>query len=483
MTKASKTKNTEISDIAQLAAWLEEGCDDKQDLVIGTENEKIVFNAKTLSPARYEEISKFLTALQDYGWTPVYEGENLIGLERDSANISLEPAGQVELSGACFKDVHGTADEVDQHISEVNEKSEQVGLNMIGLGYHPTHSRQELPLVPKSRYKSLLDLFLDRDLTRSIDMLVSTSSIQVNLGFSSEEDMVKKLRVGLSLQPIVVALFANSPFKDGKPSGYQSYRSHINQNSIEGRYGFMLPVAFEEGFGFERYAQYALSEFPMIGVYQDDKFVSSFGDVFQEFIEGKLDICDGHKATMRDWEDHLNCIWPEVRLRRSLEMRGADAGPAEMIKALPAFWVGLMYDETSLNAAYDIIEDWTNEEREYLRTVTPKYALQTDFRGEKIQELAKKLLALSEQGLKRRNIKNDQGQDESCYLEPLFEIANSGQTLAQKLLDLYDNEWDGDMSRLYNDFNYVAEKKKSLSDNKKMKEERKPKRVPPKPVS
>jgi len=272
-----------------------------------------------------------------------------------------------------------------------------------------------------------------------MDSTSCTSTVQVNLGFMSEEDMVKMLRVALSLQPIAASLWANSPLSEGEPNGYQSYRSHMLHNELDGRYGFIPPVVFEKDFGFEKFVDYAMS-LPLLGLYKDGVFEKIEGKsvTFGEFMENGL---DGRKATIADWENHVNTIWPEVRLRGFLEMRGADNGPVEMIKALPAFWVGLLYDKQSLDAAYEMVRDWTDEDREYLRTETPRTGLQTPFMGTTVQEIARNALALSEAGLKRRGIKDENGNDESIYLAPVHEIANSGKNWAIRLLESYYGKW------------------------------------------
>lgn len=482
VSRGSKTNRDTIKDVKELAKWLEDGCTPAKDLLVGVENEKIVFNTNTLEAAEYDGdkgLRRLLEMLRDsYGWKSVEEAGRLIGLEKNNSSLSLEPAGQFELGGAPLKNVHENAAELRRHLEEVHNVVGPIDLAMMGIGFHPVQSREDLPCVPKSRYENFADLFQSKNFLSAMDMMTSTCTCQVNLGFTSEEDMVKKLRVGLALQPIAVALFANSPFANGKPTGYLSYRSHVIQNNVDGRYGFMLPVAFEEDFGFERYADYALNEMPLLGVYQDEIFVGALGSHFKDFMEGKLDICPGQKATMQDWENHLNCIWPEVRLRRFLEMRGADCGPEEMINALPAFWVGLLYDDHALDQAYEMIKDWTEEDREYLRSMTPMQALQTPFLGTTVQEIAKNVLALSDAGLKNRNIKNEKGQDERIYLEPLHEIAQSGRTLAQRLLEKYENEWNRDITKIFDEYrmdkkskifvpsNYKTNEKPPNNDNK-----------------
>ncbi len=446
-----------ISDVKELAQWLEAGCTKKEDLLIGTENEKIIYDTASYDAVEYDSAKNGMAPIferlqNDYGWQPDIEAGKVIGLRKDGASISLEPAGQFELSGAPLKNLHQMSDELDTHLKEMHAVLAPMDAAMLGVGYHPVQNRDNLPRMPKSRYENFQNMFKARHLDEAIDMMVCTSTCQVNLGFKSEEDMVKKLRVGLALQPIAVALFANSPFADGKPTGYQSYRSHLIQNNIEGRYGFMLPVAFEEGFGFERYADYALNEMPLLGIYQGNEFVGVFEKPFKDFMEGKLDICMGQKATIKDWENHLNCIWPEVRLRQFLEMRGADCGDENMIKALPAFWTGILYDDDCLDQAYEMIKDWDQEDREYLRTMSPMNGLQTVFKGRTVQDIAQDCLALSERGLKNRGIKNENGQDESTYLEPLHEIAATGRNLAVQFMEKYEGEWNRDITKLFDQY-------------------------------
>ncbi len=286
-------------------------------------------------------------------------------------------------------------------------------------------------------------------------MASSTSTVQVNLGYQSESDMVKMLRVSLSLQPIAVSMFATSPFEKGELSGYQSTRSHKLHKSMGGRYGFMLPIAFDDGFGFEMFTDYALNTMPMLGVYKGTNFLDAKGAMFQDFMDGNLGILPGQRANIGDWQNHLNTIWPEVRVRRFLEMRGTDVGPQEMIKALPAFWVGLLYDKQSLDAAYEMVKDWDNQDRDFLRSMTPGHGMQTPFMGTTVQEIAKNALALSEEGLKRRAVLNAQGQDETVYLEPLKEIVSSGRNWAQRLEEKFLGEWKGDINRAFVEMNYA----------------------------
>lgn len=464
MSKPSKGTE-QIKSLKQLADWLRAGCEsDTSNLKIGPETENIVYYADNYEPVPYEGengrkgIKDLLEGIRDkYGWTPVVEEGHLIGLERGDANISIEPGGQLELSGAPHSNLHEAAAEIDNFIAEALDIAEGMGMEMIGMGYQPLTPDNELPLMPKSRYEGLRDYIDSRGFTDSFDIMCSACTVQTNFGFKSEEDMKKKLRVGLALQPVAVALLASSPFAGGEDTGYQSYRSHQIHNAIGGRYGFMLPIAFEDDFDFDTYADFALNDMPLLGIYKDEKFLGTGGKSFRDFMEGKLDAVPGEKATMKDWVNHLNTIWPEVRLRQFLEMRGADNNSAEMIKGVQAFWIGLMYDDEALDAAYEMVKDWTEEDREYLRTAAPKDGLQTQFLGTDLQDIAKNVLALSEAGLKRRNIQNEAGQDESVYLAPLKVIADAGKNYAQVMKEKYDGEWGQDMTRLFDEFNHRAQ--------------------------
>ena len=466
MSKPSQVDSKEIRDKAELVRWFERGCLPAARQLIGIEHEKPPFYLDNHDPVPYQGdngragIKEFLEKMvAEGGWQPGCELANIIALQKGSVNWTLEPGGQLETGGAPLGNVHQNAQETDETIQEAVKAAKSLNIGLLALGYHPTHSGKEMPFMPKSRNRTFREYVERKKFAHGLDGMFCTSTVQVNLGYESEADMVKMLRVALSLQPIVVALFANSPFKEGQPSGYQSYRSHVIHNYMGGRYGFMLPVAFEKDFGFEKFVDYAMNEMPLMGLYKDDAFIDAKGGRFGDFMEGRLEVYPGHKATLADWENHLNTIWPEVRLRRFLEMRGADNGPAEMIKALPAFWAGLLYDKVSLDAAYDLVRRWTNEDREYLRAMTPLKGLQTPFMNgtTSVQKLAKQCIELAEAGLRRRGIVDANGNDESVYLAPLHEIADSGMNWAQRLLDLYHNAWNGDMNRLFENQNYENE--------------------------
>lgn len=466
MSASSKAKKKIITDKVELVAWFMQGCTPVEELRIGVEHEKPPFYLKDKTPVPYASKGRrpglrklFETLASKSGWKRGLEKNKVIELRKDGVGWTLEPGGQMETGGAPLKNVHDIAQETDQVITECVEVANKMGIGLLALGYHPTRRSDDMPMMPRSRYRAWRKYAREHHVAQGLDGLFCTSSAQVNLGYTSEEDMVKKLRVGLSLQPIIIALFANSPFCEGKPSGYQSHRSHILRNYMNGRYGYMLPIAFEEGFGFQSFVDYAL-DMPLLGLYRNGTFVNVEGATFRDFLDKGLSRLPGEKATIADWENHLNTIWPEVRLRRFLEMRGADNGPPEMIKALAAFWTGILYDPQALDAAYAMVCNWNQADREYLRDVVPQHGLQAPFMygQSSVQELAKNAIALADAGLKRRAILNAEGQDESVYLKPLQGIAASGITQAQKLLYNYYRAWNGNISRVFDTQNYVGRK-------------------------
>jgi len=474
MSKASQSGDKIIESKADLVEWFRDWCTPADKLLVGVEHEKPPFYLDSHEPVPYQGkagkpgLRQFLEKMViRRGWQPGYEQGKIIEMQRDNVNWTLEPGGQMETGGAPLRNVHQSARETDAVIGEAVEVGKSLGIGLLGIGYHPTRSGDNIPLVPKSRYQAWRDLVEEQKNRHGQDGANCTSAVQVNLGYESEENMVKMLRVALSLQPVATALFANSPFSDGQPNGYQSYRGEVLHDYVEGRYGFMLPVAFEEGFGFEKFIDYAVN-MPLLGIYKDDVFIDTKGATFGDFMEGKLEAFPDRKATMADWENHLNTIWPEVRLRGFLEMRGADNGPVEMIKALPAFWVGLLYDKRALDDAYEMVCNWTNDDREYLRRETPRLGLQTPmpFLGPDVtvQDIAKNCLALSEAGLKRRGTdpksgepmnRDENGNDESIYLAPLHEIANSGRNWAVRLLEKFAGKWQGNIDKVYDEMNYA----------------------------
>ncbi len=441
----------------QLAEYLEAGCKPKDDWRIGTEHEKFAYCRDTLNPLPYDgerSIKALLEGLRDgQGWAPLEEGGNLIGLEKDGANVSLEPGGQFELSGAPLQTIHETCDEVNAHLDDVKAIADRVGVGLIGLGAAPEWSHEQMPMMPKGRYKLMTD-YMDRVGTMGKSMMYRTCTVQVNLDFSSEADMVKKLRVALALQPVATALFANSPFFDGKPNGHKSWRSRVWRDLDADRTG-MLPFVFEDGFGFEQWVDYAL-DVPMYFVYRDGQYINALGQSFRDFLKGDLPALPGETPTLSDWADHLTTIFPEARIKKFMEMRGADGGPWRRLCALPAFWVGLMYDQGALDAAWDLAKGWDAETRETLRIGASVDALDARVGDIHMHELAREVVAISEAGLKARARPGAGGMvpDETHFLNALKESVESGQVPADELLARYHGEWGGDLSRIYAEYSY-----------------------------
>ena len=442
---------------AQLIDELASGSKPKDQWRIGTEHEKFPFLTDTLAPVPYDgprSIKALLEGLRDrFAWEGVYENGNIIALSdpKGLGNVSLEPGGQFELSGAPLATVHETCEEVHEHLTEVREIGDQLGIGFLGLGASPVWTRAETPVMPKGRY-GIMAPYMDKVGKYGRDMMFRTCTVQVNLDFSSEADMVKKLRVSLALQPIATALFANSPFLEGKPNGFLSFRSEVWRDTDNARAG-MLPFAFEAGMSFERYVDYAL-DVPMYFVMRDGKYINTAGESFRAFLAGKLPQLPGEKPVAKDWADHLTTIFPEVRLKKYLEMRGTDSGPWRGLCALPAFWVGLFYDQSALDAAWDLVKDWTAEERQKLRDGVPAQALGAMIRGRSVQDIAGEVLKHSRAGLEARCQLGCKGKSEAAFLDLLDETVATGKTAAENLLALYNTSWNHDITRVFRDFAY-----------------------------
>jgi glutamate--cysteine ligase len=417
---------------------------------IGTEHEKLVYKLPDHHAPSYDEacgIRDLLMALTQFGWEPIEEGGKVIALKGADGNVSLEPAGQLELSGAPVETLHQTCAETGRHLTQVKKVGEHCGVGYLGLGMWPDKTRAELPIMPKGRYEIMLR-HMPRVGDLGLDMMLRTCTIQTNLDYSSEADMAQKFRVSLALQPLATALFANSPFTEGKPNGFLSYRSHIWSDTDPHRTG-MLPFVFEDGFGYERYVDYML-DVPMYFVFRDGRYIDAAGHSFRDFLAGNLPVLPGEKPRAGDWVDHLSTAFPEVRLKSFLEMRGADGGPGNRICALPALWVGLLYDQTALDAAWDVVKDWSMAEREALRQAVPKLGLDAPVPGGRtLRDVAPEVLQIARAGLAARGQLNSIGDSETGFLNPLDEIVASGKVPAQRLLDLYHGEWQGDISRVY----------------------------------
>lgn len=452
---ASTAKSAIIESRDQLIASFARGEKPSDRWRIGTEHEKFVYALGDHHAPSYDEASgirALLGQLEQYGWAPVMEGGNVIALTGADGSISLEPAGQFELSGAPLDNLHQTCAETGRHLTQVKAAGDKLGVGFLGLGMWPDKTRAELPIMPKGRYAIMLR-HMPRVGSLGLDMMLRTSTIQVNLDYASEADMVKKFRVGLALQPLATALFANSPFTEGKPNGKLSFRSHIWSDTDPARTG-MLPFVFEDGFGYERYADYAL-DVPMYFVYREGKYIDAAGLSFRDFLKGELSVLPGELPTIEDWNDHLSTAFPEVRLKTFLEMRGADGGPWNRICALPALWVGLLYDNGALDAAWDLVKDWSLDERQALRDSVPELALDAPLPGGgRLRDIAGEVLDIAHAGLAARARLNGAGDNETGFLDPLREIVRSGKVPAQVLLDRYHGEWGGDISRVYGEASF-----------------------------
>ena len=431
-----------ITDRRQLVEYLAGGSKPRDAWRIGTEHEKFVFRRKDRKPVPYDGpdgIRALLEGLTRFGWKPVLDAGNIIGLEDGGGGaISLEPGGQFELSGAPVESLHQTCSEVHEHLRQVLAIAGELGLGMLAMGFHPTARREDVPWMPKGRY-AIMRRYMPIKGNLGLDMMLRTCTVQVNLDFESEADMVRKFRMSLALQPVASALFANSPFTEGKPNGFLSYRSHVWTDVDPDRTG-LLPFVFDKGFGFERYVNYML-DVPMYFVYRNGRYIDAAGQSFRDFLKGRLAALPGERPTLSDWNDHLTTAFPEVRLKRYLEMRGADGGPWRRLCALPALWAGLFYDSAALDAAVDLTADWTQAEREALRAAVPRLGLRAPFRGGTVQDVARKVVRLAQEGLRRRARRDNTGQDESHFLETLAEIADSGRTPAEDLLQRYETRW------------------------------------------
>jgi glutamate--cysteine ligase len=428
----------------QLAELIESGCKPQSDWRIGTEHEKFGYLTDTLEPVPYDgprSIRALLEGLRDrFGWTPVTEQDRIIGLTRNGANVSLEPGGQFELSGAPLASIHDIEAELEAHLAEVRAVAEPLGIRHLGLGAAPVWRHEDMPMMPKGRYRLMTD-YMGRVGTHGTQMMYRTCTVQVNLDYASEADMVKKLRVALALQPVATALFAASPFFEGKVNGHRSWRSRIWRNLDDSRTG-MLPFVFEEGMGFQRYVDWVL-DVPMYFVYRDGRYIDALGQSFRDFLKGELPALPGEKPTLSDWADHLTTVFPEARVKKYIEMRGADVGDAAHIVALPAFWVGLLYDGAALDAAWDLVKGFDAPTREGLRVAASVSALQGEAGGVRLIDLARAAVGLSHAGLVAR------GLGEERHLAPLVESLETGKVQADKWLARYHGDWQGDLNRIY----------------------------------
>ena len=453
---STPAKTIQINSKQELVEYLESGCKPKSEWKLGTEHEKFGYTLNDLRPLPYEgksSIHAILTGLaEQFAWRPVFEDGNIIALlDETGASITLEPGGQLELSGAVLDNIHQTCTEVNTHLKQVRTVSEPLGAAFLGMGFQPKWRREDMQWMPKARYRIMRE-YMNKVGSMGQDMMSRTCTVQVNMDFSSEQDMVHKFRTSLALQPIATALFANSPFTDGRPNGFVSYRSHVWEDTDPDRTG-MLPFVFDSDMGFERYVDYML-DVPMYFVYRDGTYVNATGQSFRDFLDGRLAALPGEKPTLKDWEDHLTTAFPEVRLKRFLEMRGADGGPWRRLCALPALWAGLLYHQESLDAAWEIAANWSMEERLKLREDVPRTGLAATVRGRTVREIASEVIELASQGLTARARLNGAGDNETGFLSPLRQVAESGETPAERKLGLYHGAWKESVDPVFFECSY-----------------------------
>lgn len=455
MSKEQHVKPMSITHTSQLVAHVEAGCKPHTAWAIGTEHEKFPFYVDGLQPVPFDGprgIEAILQQLIGLGYTPISERGHVIALEHGQASITLEPGGQLELSGAPVRTLHATAEEIRDHLSTLRAVTAPMGIGFLGLGFHPKWDLQHIPHMPKARYE-IMRAYMPTRGTLGLDMMHRTCTVQTNLDFASESDMVKKFRVSLALQPIATALFANSPFTLGKPNGFLSYRSHIWTDTDPDRCG-TLPFVFEEGMGFERYVDYVL-DVPMYFVRRNGQYIHAAGQSFRAFLAGKLPALPGEVPTLEDWADHMTTVFPEVRLKQFLEMRGADVGSEAHLTALPALFVGLLYDPVILDACWDLVATWTANEREQMRYDVPKMALKTPWRHGTLHAVAREVLTMASEGLRRRAQHDAHARDERCYLDPLWETIESGRTPAENMLEAYQTRWHGSVDPAFRELAYA----------------------------
>ena len=453
-----KNNFIEIQSKEDLIKPFQNGEKKPSDFKIGTEHEKFVFHIDTLKPVPFlgeSGIENLLLALKKYGWESILEDGNTIGLSRDKSlgggTITLEPAGQLELSGAPLTNIHETFNELDEHRSQISKEGSNLGLGFLGAGLTPDWSFDEMPIMPKSRYQ-IMKNYMPKKGNLGLDMMFRSTTIQVNLDYSSESDMIKKFKVSLALQPIATALFANSPFLDGNLTGYNSFRSHIWTDTDPDRTG-MLPFVFDGEMSYEKYVDYAL-KVPMYFIYRDGNYLDVSGSSFEDFLNGDLAELPNEKPNIIDWENHLTTIFPEVRLKSFLEMRGADGGSFESVCALSSFWVGLLYDSESLDSSFDLIKDFNIKQLQELRIEVAKNGLHSIIEGIEIQEIAKKVLKLSREGLRNRNILNENGDSEEIFLDPLQKILSSGKSSSDDLIKKFSNNWNKNLVNMYKEYTF-----------------------------
>ena len=449
------TNDTPIDSIDQLVGNLQSGCKPKSEWRIGTEHEKFGFYSKDNSPVPYEGpngIEALLLGMQKkLGWDSIMDAGNIIGLAgQQGGAISLEPGGQFELSGAPLVNIHETCCESNQHLSLVREVAEPLGIGFLGLGGSPKWTYEDTPKMPKSRY-DIMRRYMPKVGSQGLDMMHRTCTIQVNLDFSDERDMRRKMQVSTKLQPVASALFANSPFTDGKPNGLLSWRSDIWRDTDNQRAG-LLPFVFDADFSFQRYVDWAL-DVPMYFILRDGKYIDCTHVTFRQFMNGALkDEVNDSAANMGDWENHIGTLFPDVRLKRFIEMRGADGGPWRRICALSAFWVGLLYDETALDACEELTKALDYDAINAMRDSVPRDGFAAKCGKQTVLQISKELLEISRKGLVARAQLSQEGHDESHFLAPLEESVAFGKTRAEEMLIKYNSVWDKDIERIFEEY-------------------------------
>ena len=432
-----------------LTAWFADGCKPREKWRIGTEHEKIGFCMDKLKPIAYageRSIQSLLTLLTERGWQPVLEGGNIIALKKGMASITLEPGGQLELSGAPLATIHQTCEETTGYHKILKEITDELRIGFLAMGFQPKWRRDDIPWMPKARYEVMRN-YMPKVGSGGLDMMLRTATVQANIDYGSEADMAQKMRIALCLQPLVTALFAASPFEDGKPCGLLSRRAACWLDTDPMRTGVPACV-FEDGFGFSAYADWALDA-PMYFVLRGSRYIDCAGASFRDFMRGKLAHLPGEYPTIKDWELHLSTLFPDVRLKQFLEMRGADAGPWPWICSLPALWKGLLYDEAAQQQVWQMVADWCHAEVEGLRRAVPKRGLQAPFRETAVQQLCEQMLDIARAGLESINDCNHRGENEVSFLRPLEDALNLGQTQAEHWLQMYSGEWSADIDKVF----------------------------------
>jgi glutamate--cysteine ligase len=435
-----------IEAVDQLVEFLRRSEKPPERWRVGTEHEKVGLWVPELRPVPYEGergIAALLDAVAESdGWTRLREGEHLVALRKDGASVTLEPGGQLELSGAPLRTIHETCSEFQTHLAMMKRVCEPLGIVWLGLGMHPIHGVPEIPSMPKSRYR-IMRSYLPARGSLSLEMMYATATVQANYDFSDEADMVAKMRTALAVSPIVSAIFANSSLSEGKANGFVSRRLHIWQHTDPERTG-LLPFVFEPDMGYRRYIEWAL-DVPMFFFVREGSYHPAGGMTFRRFLrEGWGE----QRATFADFDRHLTTLFPEVRLKHVIEVRGADAVPPGLTCSLPALWKGILYDADALEAAWRLVGDATQEEREAARSEVSRRGLAAHYAGRPMLELAGELARTASEGLRRIGHAGRRDPDESSFLDPVFEQLATGASPGQIVLERWEGEWQRSPDRL-----------------------------------